>query len=197
MSDISSDSEVMSDSQSEPRSEDQSDDGSEVEPKLMLVEKRTKSASKSKPKANAEDEDGWDPRVAIRESLDLLYEGSETSFAAQGSIGEANPGLVIEDVGSIGVPISEHDAKRLISASRQAPFGKGRETFVDTTVRQTWEIDAARISFQHPKWPSHLQEAIDLATQQLGIAKSSQQIRAELYKLLIYEEGAMFKAHTE
>lgn len=129
--------------------------------------------------------------------MSLLWEGSDTSFWAQGSTGEANPGLYVEDVGSVGVPVSEHDAKRIISANRQAPFGNGRETYVDTTVRQTWEIDAARISFQHPKWHSHLQEAVDAATQQLGIAKSSQHVRAELHELLVYEESAMFRAHTE
>ena len=142
-------------------------------------------------------EDYFDVKTALEESLDLIDSLNEASFFAQGEIGEINPGLSIDQIGSIGVPISEHDAKRMISTSKQAPFGKGRETYVNTSVRRTWEIDSNRIRLGHSKWPSQLQVVVDSVAKQLGIVRGAQGVRAELYKLLVYESGAMFKAHTE
>ena len=107
------------------------------------------------------DETYFDAKTAIGESLELIDEESKTSFYAQGNIGDINPGLCIEGVGSIGLPISEHDVQRLISTSHQAPFGKGRETFVDTSVRKTWEIDSDRMRLNHPKWTVQLEAIVD------------------------------------
>lgn len=139
----------------------------------------------------------WDAKAAIEESLDLIDEENNVSFYAHGQIGEINPGLFIDDLGGTGLPISEHDAQRIISTSRRAPFGKGKETFVDTSVRKTWEIDAKKIQLKHPKWPTQIEQVVNDVAKSLGIARGSEVVRAELYKLLVYEPGAMFKAHTE
>lgn len=45
-----------------------------------------------------------------------------------------------------------------------------------------------------PQWESTISAACKLVAQQLGITAP---VRAELYKVLIYEKGAMFKPHTE
>lgn len=138
----------------------------------------------------------WDRlSTTVRTLLDDIE--SEGSFYAKGVSESANPGLEIEGLGSIGMPVSPHDAQRLIQHSRQAPFGKGTETFVDTSVRNTWEIDAACVVFCHPKWSGFQQSALDEVCHQLGVPDGSQNVRAELYKLLIYEEGAMFKPHKD
>ncbi|KAK4671572.1 hypothetical protein QC764_0096620 [Podospora pseudoanserina] len=77
--------------------------------------------------------------------------------------------------------------------ARQAPYGKDTETFVDTSVRNTWELDAARLEL-HSQWESTISAACKLVAQQLGITAP---VRAELYKMLIYKKGAMFKPHTD
>ncbi|CZT25737.1 uncharacterized protein RCC_11406 [Ramularia collo-cygni] len=138
----------------------------------------------------------WDTLShSVRSLLDSL--DSEGSFCAQGSREDINPGLQVEGVGGIGMPISAYDAQRLIRYSRQAPFGKGSETIVDITVRNTWEIDAAKIKCAHPKWPSIEQSILDSVTSQLGIVGGSEFVKLEPYKLLIYGEGAMFKPHRD
>lgn len=45
-----------------------------------------------------------------------------------------NPGLFIEGIGKVGLPLSDRDAADLSRTSHEAPFGKGSETFVDPTV---------------------------------------------------------------
>ena len=145
--------------------------------------------------ANHEHE--FDVKAALGLSLNAICDEDGSAFYAQRTTDNINPGLHVQGVGDIGLPISEHDAQRIISLSKQAPFGKGSETFVDTSVRRTWEIDAKHIELRHPKWPSLKRNMIDDVASQLGITRGSENVQAELYKLLIYEPGAMFKPHKE
>ena len=62
-----------------------------------------------------------------------------------------NPALVIDGIGLVGLPLSERDAKVIISHASQAPFGKGNQTVIDTTVRGTWEIEPENVSFRNPR----------------------------------------------
>lgn len=145
----------------------------------------------------SDNQDDYDEELAIADTIGEIDEGSDASFFAAGNIGEINPGIIVENVGSIGLPVSEHEAQRLIAASHQASYGKGSDTFVDTSVRKTWEIDGARIEFSHPNWAHHMQNVVHQVAETLGVASGAQSVRAELYKILVYEPGAMFKAHTE
>ena len=47
------------------------------------------------------------------------------------------PGLEVEGFGEIAYPVNAAQAKGLIAIARQAPFGKGNQTLVDATVRNT------------------------------------------------------------
>jgi hypothetical protein len=95
--------------------------------------------------------DKWleDPSKAIKKDLIRLLGGGfefPGSFYSSDSFPQApNPCLNVDGVGPLGLPLTEAAAKRLISGSRQAPVGKGERTVVDTTVRDTWEIDAAKV----------------------------------------------------
>lgn len=57
-----------------------------------------------------------------------------------------NPSLKIQGLGTIGIPLSTHDAEAIKSKAQQAPFGMGEKTVIDTNVRDTWEIDANVVS---------------------------------------------------
>lgn len=96
----------------------------------------------------------------------------------------------------IGLPLSEDGARNLAGRSRKAPFGRNRETVVDETVRKTLEIDTERIKFQNPRWPDFIDELVSRAAHELGVPPTAD-VRAELYKNLLYEPGAMFKTHKE
>ncbi|KAK5991252.1 hypothetical protein PT974_09530 [Cladobotryum mycophilum] len=101
------------------------------------------------------------------------FKGIDTpgSFASFGELPELpSAGLSVNGVGDITMPLDEPQARRLIARCRQAPYGKGSDTIVDTSSLCT------RVA------------------KDLGIGTT---IRAEIYKMLIYEKGAMFKAHTD
>lgn len=142
-----------------------------------------------------------DSESAGRDDILDAINGALNKIEAAGSFGGfarlpdlKDLGLSVHGVGDIALPLQETQARQLIAQSRQAPFGKGSDTVVDTAVRNTWELDAAQFEFRRDRWPKILDGCIKFVGQALGITSP---IRAEPYKMLIYEKGAMFKAHTE
>lgn len=107
---------------------------------------------------------------------------------------DINPGLIIDDLGLIGLPLSEREARVIIEASREAEGGKGGETNTDEAVSKTWEVDAEKVGFKNPKWEPTVASLVQSVVTDLGAGK---EVKGELYKLLIYGKGAMVKPHTE
>lgn len=60
-----------------------------------------------------------------------------------------NPGIHVQDLGLLHLPLGADQARALASRCRQAPFGKGAQTFVDTSVRRTWELDPASFELRN------------------------------------------------
>jgi len=115
-------------------------------------------------------------------------------FCVGGTLPLMNPGLEIAGVGPVKLPLKPTQAKSLIAAARVAPFGKGTQTLVDTKVRKTFEIDASQITLS-AAWKQAITEVVSQVATDLGLA--DQQLRAELYKLLLYERGGHFQRHRD
>lgn len=69
----------------------------------------------------------------------------EGSFAFNKTYDAPNPALELQGLGTVGVPLGPVGAGAIKSVAHQAPFGMGEQTIVDTTVRDTWEMDAATV----------------------------------------------------
>ncbi|KAJ1714668.1 hypothetical protein NYO67_3155 [Aspergillus flavus] len=108
-----------------------------------------------------------------------------------------NPGLYIPDVGNIGLPISTEHAKAIIQSCHPSPYGKGTETLVDESVRKSWQLDASQFALQNPRWQLQVELFVDKAVTGLGLTANGREVKAKLYKLLIYEEGAFFLPHRD
>lgn len=103
-----------------------------------------------------------------------------------------SPGL--EVAGSpIPLPLTVHDAETLRGACRQAPYGKGEATLVDESVRKTWELNGDQFSLANPDWDGFVQTLLRDVVDPMGMTN----VRADLYKLLLYEEGSFFKKHKD
>ena len=120
--------------------------------------------------------------------------GESSQFATCGSLPPVLPGLDLKGVGSIGTPVSPADAKRLIGAATQAPYGLGEKTVVDLKVRRVWQLEPPQFSLRNPDWHKHVAEIVAAVTSDFGIG---QKVEASLYKLLIYEKGSFFTAHCD
>ena len=104
--------------------------------------------------------------------------------------------MYIEGIGTIGIPISEHDVHRIIALSHKS-LGNTSDTEVGTSVDELHGLDAEYIRLRHPRWPHHLREMVDDVTMQLGIARGSDIVQAELCKLQVYAPGASVKPKTK
>ncbi len=131
-----------------------------------------------------------------RQALDALLTslGESSQFAASGGVTPVLPGLEVKGAGSIGTPVTAAEAKRLIEIANQAPYGRGEETIVDTSVRRVWQIEPARFSLRNPAWSAHIDAIVDRVKQEFGINHT---VAAKLYKLLVYEKGSFFTPHRD
>lgn len=145
--------------------------------------------------------EGWPDRKSFEDDLcsaldNIQCSGSFASFFTGAHYHPAvrlEPELSVRDVGPITFPLQEAQIRSMIAAARQAPYGKGSETIVDTSGRNTWELDPSQFDLS-PSWPGIINRLSRTVAEDMGIDFP---VIADLYKLLIYEEGAMFKAHTE
>ncbi|KAG8949005.1 hypothetical protein FRC00_008348, partial [Tulasnella sp. 408] len=142
-----------------------------------------------------------DPCQDIRAGLenvlksDLKFEGS---FYFNKTYTDApNPVLRLNTMGRIGLPLNQREAIHIAANSKQAPFGMGERTLVDTNVRDTWEMDATDVSFDNPAWKTFIDRVVQEVCARLGVNIAASRPRCELYKLLLYEKGSHFLPHKD
>ncbi|KAF4617001.1 hypothetical protein D9613_008504 [Agrocybe pediades] len=155
-------------------------------------------------KRDAEDDnddlsEGEDLRGDLEETLegeDLKFAGGFHHCALQPTA--PNPCLHIAGLGLVGLPLSERDAKTVISVASLAPFGRGERTLVDKEVRDTWEIEPSKISFANPEWDKYIDQTVCVEVcRALGVTIGNIPPKMELYKLLLYEKGSHFLPHQD
>lgn len=117
------------------------------------------------------------------------------TFCTHGVMPPILPGLEVAGIGAIALPLDKHFAGEVKKHARQAPYGKGTQTLVDTDVRLVWEIDADQVALANPDWPSAVKRLLQTVQVELGLA--DQKLEAHLYKLLLYETGSFFLDHRD
>ncbi len=132
------------------------------------------------------------------ESITKALQGLDRpgDFFGAGAIEAAPPLLEVGGAGIISFPVQTDQARTMIAeAAERAPYGRGDETLVDESVRKVWQISPEKIHLGGRQWPSTLDVIVSRATEALGRPDGS--LIAELYKLLIYDEGGFFQAHRD
>ena len=66
-------------------------------------------------------------------------------FFTQGATAIYPPGLRVDGVGSIALPLLPVQSAQLIAIAERAPFGRGANTMIDPSVRRTWQIAPSKI----------------------------------------------------
>ncbi len=115
-------------------------------------------------------------------------------FCATGVADIHLPGLEVTGLGPVALPLLPAQAEQLIEGAERAPYGRGNETLVDTEVRRTWQLDAARVRIGGRRWTEDLAEILGRVTTALGVTG---QVDAALYKLLVYDTGGFFVSHRD
>ncbi|EJD55214.1 hypothetical protein AURDEDRAFT_118417 [Auricularia subglabra TFB-10046 SS5] len=150
-----------------------------------------------------EDEEMDDGSSSVGDIRDDLQDALENvdfhgSFYFSRTYDDApNPILRLRDLGTVGLPLSVREAAAIIEKSEQAPFGKGERTLVDKEVRDTWQMDADKVTFDNPAWTPFLDRVVQDVCQALGVNREASRPRCDLHKLLLYETGSHFLAHVD
>jgi hypothetical protein len=106
------------------------------------------------------------------------------------------PSLTVSGAGVVSFPVPSAQAREIVSvAAERAPYGRGDQTLVDEDVRKVWQIAPERISLGGAGWERSLRELLAQAASDLGCDPGK--VAAELYKMLIYDEGGFFAAHRD
>jgi hypothetical protein len=105
------------------------------------------------------------------------------------------PRLEVVSAGLISFPVPAAHAGSLIRAAEQAPYGRGPQTLVDTSVRNCWQVDASKVQVGGAGWNTTFTSILDKAAEGLGCPP--ERLEARLYKLLVYEKGGFFKEHRD
>jgi predicted 2-oxoglutarate/Fe(II)-dependent dioxygenase YbiX len=135
------------------------------------------------------------PSAAEHQLLAALGELAESiSFCVSDTRPLVLPGLTVDGVGEIALPVSRTDARRLIKHSSQAPYGQGEATIVDTDVRRVWQLEPDQFRLENPTWQSLVRDITNSVKSEFGI---QEKVTASLYKLLIYEKGSFFAPHRD
>ena len=92
----------------------------------------------------------------------------------------------------LGLPLGPCQEKLIIASSTQAPFGRGEETIVDTSVRCTWQLSPKQFTINNTQWMEQLETLLNQVKHELG-CDPNMTVACELYKLLLYEPGGFFK----
>ncbi len=132
----------------------------------------------------------------MNEFVELMQkiEGTGT-FSVSGKLDPVFPGIVVKNVGDISLPLIDSQAEKIIAQCEQAPFGRGEETLIDTTVRNVWQISPEALEITNPQWDTVIANACKEIAKQLGLLDS--QIDFELYKILVYTKGSFFQEHRD
>lgn len=116
-------------------------------------------------------------------------------YCVGGRLFEPMPRVSVDGVGDLSFPVPEAQIEALIKAAERAPYGKGTETLVDTSVRDCWQIDATRVRVAGRTWPHSFVKVLDQVAAGLGLP--AERLNAKLYKLLVYQPGGFFVAHRD
>ena len=127
-------------------------------------------------------------------SLDKVNFNSAGTFATTRVLFQTtNPGLYVEGLGGIGLPLSEHNAHRLITSYDEAHLASDNRiihTYSQGSEKRMIELNPAQFELRNPAWQLELDKAFVSVATDLGIAAGAASIRAELCKLMLHEEGA-------
>jgi hypothetical protein len=115
-------------------------------------------------------------------------------FFTAGTQETAVPRLDVEGVGPIALPLLPMQAEQLIASAERAPYGRGEETLTDPDVRRTWQIAPGRVQISGRHWPGAFKAIVARVTEGLGVTGK---VEAQLYKLLIYDQGSFFVRHRD
>ncbi len=116
-------------------------------------------------------------------------------FFVSGAMEMPMPRVEIEGAGTLSFPVPDAQIAAIVRRAERAPYGKGKDTIVDTSVRKVWQIAPGKIKIGGKSWAANFDNI--LSNVKAGLGCDDAIVTAELYKLLVYDRGGFFLAHRD
>ncbi len=116
-------------------------------------------------------------------------------FVVHGTLELPMPKVEVEGVGVLSFPVPEAQVAAVIKQAVRAPFGRGEETVLDTSVRKVWQVPSGAVRIGGKSWAANFAAIMAKVTTGLGCDPAT--VSADLYKLLVYDPGGFFRAHRD
>lgn len=105
------------------------------------------------------------------------------------------PKVEVEGVGVLSFPVPAAQIEEIIQQAVRAPYGRGEETILDTSGRDVWQLTPAKVRLGGKSGERSFQHILSAVAGGLGCDGAN--VSAELYMLLVYDEGGFFKEHRD
>ncbi|KAG2784057.1 hypothetical protein Pcac1_g6256 [Phytophthora cactorum] len=119
----------------------------------------------------------------------------ECSFGGLADTLPITPGLFVNEVGNIPLPLAPEHAEKLISICEKSPFGHNMDTKMDESVRKSWQLQPDQLEFRNPSWQAGMEKLTETIATRLGY--KGVPLNCVLCKLLVYGEGGHFLKHQD
>jgi hypothetical protein len=135
---------------------------------------------------------------AVRDRLAELLGGVEGRGASSARSTVPADGLHVEvrGVGELGLPVSQAQARQLCAIARPARYGRGEDTLLDRSVRDTWEVPKSRVKIDKRRWHRALRPVLDRFRRDLGLTEGCE-LTADLHSMLVYGPSQFFVPHQD
>jgi len=131
------------------------------------------------------------------EPLEAVLSGVKQpgDFFVCGTMEMPMPRIEVEGAGTLSFPVPDAQIAAIVQRAERAPYGKGEDTIVDTSVRKVWQVAPGKVRIGGKSWPANFETILSKVRAGLGCDDAS--VTAELYKLLVYDPGGFFLAHRD
>jgi hypothetical protein len=131
------------------------------------------------------------------EPLEQLLSGVKRAgdFFVSGSVEIPMPRVEVEGVGVLSFPVPATQVSALVQQATRAPYGRGETTILDESVRKVWQLSPDKVRIGGKSWAASFDGILKQAV--LGLGCEGITVCAELYKVLVYDEGGFFLAHRD
>src|SRR5258708_4836953 len=132
--------------------------------------------------------------VARDQLAKLLGGGAQAASSMQLHAPVGDIRVEVEGAGRIQYPVTAAKAKKLITLSAPARFGRGEKTLTDPQVRDTWEVPKNLVSIG---WDKAARESV-LADVREGLGLPwNGELDIDFHSMLGYETGQFFVTHQD
>ncbi len=129
--------------------------------------------------------------------LEQLLSGVERAgdFFATGALELPMPRVDVEGAGVLSFPVPPSQIAVLLGQATRAPYGRGEATILDEAVRKVWQVPSDKVQIGGKSWAANFDGILRQVVAGLGCEGMA--VSAQLYKLLVYDQGDFFLAHRD